>query len=160
MAAPPNPNPQYNFPILEEGIASERVFDNFKQVLTYITLENPANPYNQAPNNGFRTIESQIREINLNQGAAGAPQPNLNSKQKIARLYVIPELYTLYSKLYQSYILRQNFIFSYLYTFEDFYRLSQFYFSHENPNIRSINKLLRENLKKSENLKMDSSNTC
>lgn len=147
----------YNFRILREDNTSETVFNEFKQDLKNITLESTPpniNPFNIPPDNGFRTIESQIRVVNLPNNRGGQTA-NEESKKKIARLYVVPELYTLYSKLYQSYILRQNFIFSYLYTFEDFYRLSQYYFSHQNPNIRSINKLLRENLKKSENLKMD-----
>ncbi len=152
-----NPNPPtYNFRVLNtKPIAAQSVsdvlFSEFKEILNDITL--------QPSQSNIPTIESQIRTIQIPNSTQSQSQTLMNdpeSKKKIARLYVIPELYILYSKMYQSYTLRQNFIFSYLYTFEDFYRLSQYYFSHENPNIRSINKLLRDNMKKSENLKMDS----
>ncbi len=155
-----NPNPPtYNFRVLntkaQQGSPTQSVsdvlFSEFKEILNDITL--------QPSQSNIPTIESQIRTIQIPNSTQSQSQTLMNdpeSKKKIARLYVIPELYILYSKMYQSYTLRQNFIFSYLYTFEDFYRLSQYYFSHENPNIRSINKLLRDNMKKSENLKMDS----
>ena len=44
---------------------------------------------------------------------------------------------------------RNNLIFSYLQNHEDFYRMSEYYLSHDNPSIRSINKLLRDNQTKS-----------
>lgn len=85
----------------------------------------------------------QIRDITPMAGA-NIP-PTYVERQIIASNYMIPELFILNSKLYQAYVKRNNLIFSYLQNHEDFYRMSEFYLSHENPNIRSINKLLRDN---------------
>ena len=89
------------------------------------------------------TIIERLRDITPKPGA-NIP-PGYIEREIIASNYVIPELFILNSKLYQSYVKRNNLIFSYLQNHEDFYRMSEFYLSHENPNVRSINKLLREN---------------
>jgi hypothetical protein len=86
----------------------------------------------------------QIKEINDVPGI-----PSRIEQETIAANYVIPELFILNSKLYQAYVKRNNLIFSYLQNHEDFYRMSEYYLSHENPSIRSINKLLRDNQTKS-----------
>ena len=92
-------------------------------------------------------IINNLREI-VRKNTANIP-PGYVEQEIIASNYVIPELFILNSKLYQSYVKRNNLIFSYLQNHEDFYRMSEFYLSHENPNIRSINKLLRDNQTKS-----------
>lgn len=96
-------------------------------------------PTNPNPN----SIIAQIKDIQV------PSMPGPIEKRMIAENYVLPELFILNSKLYQAYVKRNNLIFSYLQNHEDFYRMSEFYLSHENPSIRSINKLLRDNQTKS-----------
>lgn len=92
----------------------------------------------------IRDMIPQIKEI---RGVPGIPSQI--ERETIAANYVIPELFILNSKLYQAYVKRNNLIFSYLQNHEDFYRMSEYYLSHENPSIRSINKLLRDHQTKS-----------
>lgn len=116
------------------------------------------NPYENAPQNPdylFRTFEDTITQmiggitLQIKQIQDVPGIPSQIEREIIASNYVIPELFILNSKLYQAYVKRNNLIFSYLQNHEDFYRMSEYYLSHENPSIRSINKLLRDNQTKS-----------
>ncbi len=146
-----NNNPKLNFPILDilssnssnqqqDTLFLKNVFFNDKRLFE-------------------QQLESSIRYQNIppiqvnttTVGENGKPITGKttitpkNSQKKINDLFVTPELYILNSKIMHTYSKRQNTTFSYLKTYNDFYQLSDFYLAHENPNIRSINLLLREN---------------
>ncbi len=168
-----NSNNIYNFPFLNKKLNKK----SQKQIQTNVNSANGVNGANEDENvlnelenendkifnyNTFinylkefeksdkSNLNNELLEFNINNPNY---QPNSVKKadQQITQLYIIPELYILYSKLYSSFQERQTTTFDFLDSFDDFYRLSQYTFSHENPNIRSINKLIRDNSDKKKN---------
>jgi hypothetical protein len=145
----------YPYPILNESIEQ---IENCFQTNTSNQSTSPQTP-NQKQNmcqlflnklnEASTKIQSDLKTfvVQKRENKNGNQNGNQNGK-KIADFYVIPEMMILNSQIVESYLKRQKYIFHYLHTFEDFYRMSDFYLSHENPNIRSMNKLLRENMEK------------
>lgn len=150
------PNYPYPYPILNQSVEQiENCFqtNTSKQSNTLSQTSNQNQNICQLflnqLNEASKTIQSDLKTfvIKKNRNKSENQTKNQNGK-KIADFYVIPEMMILNSQIVESYLKRQKYIFYYLHTFEDFYRMSDFYLSHENPNIRSINKLLRENMEK------------
>jgi hypothetical protein len=139
-----------HFPIIEKNRNGEfNIYDTF---ITKI------NEYDT--NLITSTTSLQLKNIQFQSTSASAPAPapatqSQDDKRKLVTNYVTPEMLILNSKIYEAFVRRENYIFSYLQNYEEFYRMSQYYLSHENPNIRSINKLLRTHLAKTEGFRKE-----
>lgn len=93
-------------------------------------------------------VKNSFRNLQISKQNGGDLVNKQTTNTKITDLYLIPELYIMYSKLYHAFQERQKSTFDFLDSYDSFYRLSQYSFSHENPNIRSINELIRNTAEK------------
>lgn len=144
-------NPKiYNFPILNKP----PIISSNNPVLG---INNGSNETSNSLNfNSFiedyesfeeRSLENALININI-QRREYQPTNYKIAQRQISQMYILPELYILYSKIYSSFFLRQNYTFDFLSTYDDFYRMTQYDYAHDNPNIISINELLKMNADK------------
>ncbi len=144
----------YNFPFLNIPKIRNNEQNNELTVSTSsttFTFKNFLENYKGFEENNNSKINNELLEFNI-QNKKYQPNPSKKANKQISQLYILPEFYILYSKLYSSFQDRQQSTFDFLESYDDFYRLSQYTFSHENPNIRSINELLRTNDGKTKNM--------
>lgn len=123
------------------------VVSNANENQTSFTYKQFIEEYKDFEESNESKLNEQLVELNIN-NKKYRPNSSKKANQQMTQLYILPEFYILYSKLYSAFQDRQQTTFDFLNSYDDFYRLSQYTFSHENPNVRSINELLRTNSEK------------